>query len=119
MNLTDKYCVPCEGGTSPLSKIAEDEFLKQAHGWEINRLFEHKIRKTFTLKSFAGAIDFVNKIACVTEQEGHHPEIHINYRKVRIEFYTHAIQGLSENDFIVAAKINELENRQVNLMPSI
>jgi 4a-hydroxytetrahydrobiopterin dehydratase len=106
MALTDMHCIPCEGGTAPLSIAIEDELLKQVPGWEIDRLFEHKIKKTFTLKSFPGAIDFVNKIAAISEREGHHPELYINFRKVTVVLYTHAILGLSGNDFILAAKID-------------
>ncbi|MBN1307810.1 MAG: 4a-hydroxytetrahydrobiopterin dehydratase [Chitinispirillaceae bacterium] len=108
MDLTKKHCVPCEGGTSPLSNNVEDELLKKTPGWIIDRLLEHKIKRVFTMKTFAKAIEFVNKIATVAEQEGHHPDLYISYRKVTVELCTHAILGLSENDFIMAAKINEL-----------
>lgn len=108
MQLTDKHCVPCEGGARPLSISAENELLKETPGWEIVRLLEHKIRKVFTLKDFAEAIEFVNEVAKIAGREGHHPEMHINFRKVTVELYTHAILGLSENDFIMAAKIDEI-----------
>lgn len=108
MDLTKKHCVPCEGGTSPLSNSAEDELLKMAPGWIIDRLFEHKIRKIFMMKTFPEAIEFVNKIAIVAEREDHHPDLYISYRKVTVELWTHSILGLTENDFIMAAKINEL-----------
>jgi 4a-hydroxytetrahydrobiopterin dehydratase len=107
MDLTKKQCKPCEGGT-PFSSETEDEYLIQTPDWTIERLFEHKIYKVFTFETFMQAIDFVNKIAAIAETEGHHPELHINYKKVKVELYTHAMMGLSENDFILAAKINEL-----------
>ena len=110
MRLTDKHCLPCEGGTNPLSNSAENELLKEIKAWEIDRTFVHKIRRVFTLKNFLKAIEFVNVIAKVAEQEGHHPDIHISYRIVTIELYTHAILGLSEIDFIMAAKIDSLTN---------
>ena len=108
MHLTEKHCVPCEGGTDPLSNSAEDELLKEVKDWEIDRTFVHKIRRTFALKDFLEAMEFVKAIAEFAEEEGHHPDIHISYRKVTIEFYTHAILGLSVNDFIMAAKIDSL-----------
>lgn len=108
MNLKDKKCVPCEGGTAPLSYEEEVEYLNALQQWEIDREEIHKIRKIFKFKGFMDAIAFVNKIAKVAEKEGHHPNISINYNKVHIELYTHAIGGLSMNDFIMASKIENL-----------
>lgn len=107
MVITEKHCTPCEGGT-PFTNDTEDEYLKMTPEWEIERLFEHKMRKVFFLKTFMNAIDLVNKIAAIAEAEGHHPELRINYTKVTVEIYTHAMLGLSENDFILAAKIDAL-----------
>jgi 4a-hydroxytetrahydrobiopterin dehydratase len=108
MALKTKHCRPCEGGTPPLKNEKEDKLLKQV-GWEISRTGIHKISRQFVLKDFKEAIGFVNKVAEIAEQEQHHPNFYISYKKVTIELYTHAILGLSENDFIVAAKINALE----------
>ena len=108
MTLSERRCVTCGSGMDPLSYDAEDALLQQVPGWEIDRLFEHKIHKTYILTSFAEAIDFVNKVAVIAQQEDHHPELRINFRKVTVELYTHSISGLSENDFIVAAKIEEI-----------
>lgn len=108
MDLTEKHYIPYEGNTSILSNNDEDELLKKTPGWTFERLFEHKIRRVFMLETFAKAIDFVNKIAVMAEQQGRYPDLYINYSKVTVEFCTHAILGLSENDFIMAAKINKL-----------
>ena len=108
MNLKDKKCVPCEGGTNPLTFKEEEEYLNAIPQWEIDREDVHKIKKIFKFEGFVDAINFVNKIAKVAEEEGHHPNISINYNKVYIELYTHAIVGLSMNDFIMASKIDYL-----------
>ena len=107
MDLTHKKCVPCEGGTAPLTEKEAREFMEELpKDWE---LVEGKeIRKIFEFKDFKGSISFVNKVAEIAEEEGHHPDITVLYDRVRIELSTHSIQGLSENDFIVAAKIEML-----------
>jgi 4a-hydroxytetrahydrobiopterin dehydratase len=105
MDLTQKKCVPCEGGVSPLGENISADLLQQIPSWELK---DGKVHKQFKFKDFKEAIDFVNNIAKVAEQEGHHPDILINYNKVTIDLYTHAINGLSENDFIVAAKIEKI-----------
>ena len=104
MNLTSRKCVPCEGGTLPLRKEKIEDYMKEVQGWDVrdNRVIE----KIFAFKSFREAIDFVNQVASIAEQEQHHPDIHIRYKKVTLEFTTHAIKGLSENDFIMASKID-------------
>ncbi len=106
-DLLSKKCVPCEVGMPPLSKDEAEKLLKEIPDWEIVD-DSKKIQKEFKLESFRKAIEFVDKIADIAEQEGHHPDIHIFYKKVIIELTTHNIHGLSENDFIVAAKINTL-----------
>lgn len=108
MNLTKKHCVPCEGGTLPLSNEAEDTLHKEVPDWFLLTDGNHKIRKQFHFKTFPEAIAFVNKIVPIAEAEGHHPDIYIFYNKVQLDLFTHAVGGLSENDFIMAAKINQL-----------
>ena len=105
MNLTQKKCKPCEGNMPPLAEERANELLKQIPEWEIKN--GHVFRQ-FKFKNFKEAIAFVNKVAEIAEQEGHHPNISINYNKVAIELWTHAINGLSENDFILAAKISNI-----------
>ena len=104
IKLTEKKCVPCEGGTLPLKKEKVEEYLKELEGWESKE--DTLIFRTFSFKSFKEAIDFVNQVAHIAEQEQHHPDIHIHYKKVILKLTTHAIKGLSENDFIMASKID-------------
>lgn len=108
MDLTQKKCVPCEGGAPPIQSDALKEYLAQVPpGWEAIENGK-KIRKEFKFRDFKEAIDFVVKVAKLAEEEGHHPDIFIFYSRVIIELWTHAIGGLSENDFILAAKIEKL-----------
>ncbi|HLD71372.1 MAG TPA: 4a-hydroxytetrahydrobiopterin dehydratase [Candidatus Peribacteraceae bacterium] len=106
-DLIQKHCVPCEGGTPPLDPQVVEKLLPQVPEWEVienNRL----IRRTFKFKNFLEAMKFVNKVAEIAEVEQHHPDVDIHYNKVTLTFWTHAIGGLSENDFIVAVKIDQL-----------
>ena len=112
-DLLKQKCVPCEGGMPPLTLEEAEKLMVQIKGWTLTSdtdpaegLVNARISKEFKFKDFIGAINFVDKIAEVAEMEGHHPDIHINYNKVLIELWTHAIGGLSVNDFILAAKID-------------
>ncbi len=107
MELIDKKCVPCEGDTKSLSRDEVLRFLDEVSGWQVDSQ-NKKISKEFTFKNFVLSMSFVNDIADLAESEGHHPDIRISYNKVFIELYTHAINGLSENDFILAAKIDTI-----------
>lgn len=105
--LVDKKCVPCEEGTEPLPHEKSAELAEQVNQWTL--IDDTSLEKTLQMKSFAEVMTFVNKIAQIAEAEGHHPDIHIfNYNKVRLVLSTHKINGLSENDFILAAKIDEI-----------
>jgi 4a-hydroxytetrahydrobiopterin dehydratase len=105
--LADKKCVPCEGGTPPMKGEEIQKNKSQLkNDWKV--VDETKIRHEFKFKDFKQAMAFVNKAADVAEEEGHHPDIHIHYNRVVIELWTHSIGGLSENDFIMAAKIERL-----------
>ncbi|MFA6136326.1 MAG: 4a-hydroxytetrahydrobiopterin dehydratase [Candidatus Paceibacterota bacterium] len=106
-NLTQKKCLPCEGGVPPLDKTQMEELIKETPGWEITEEGK-KIKREFKFKDFKETIVFVNKVAELAESEGHHPDIHIFYSRLELELWTHMIGGLSENDFILAAKINAL-----------
>lgn len=106
-DLAQKKCVPCEGGMEPLAKEAASELLKKVRGWELHDAVQ--IKKKFKFKNFKGAMGFVNRVAEIAEGEGHHPDIHIYYNRVELVLTTHAIGGLSENDFIMAAKIDNLD----------
>ena len=105
MDLTQKKCVPCEAGTLPLEEAKVNELLKEIPTWQIK---DGHLYKKFKFKNFVEAMKFVNAIAEIAESEGHHPDFCVHYNRVEIELFTHAIKGLSENDFIVAAKIDDL-----------
>lgn len=106
--LRQKKCVPCEGGVPKLTPNEAAEQIRKLQGWELTHNSE-RIRKTWTVKNFLAGMRFFNDVARVAEEEGHHPDLHLEgYRHVAIEIWTHAIGGLSENDFILAAKIDEL-----------
>ena len=106
--LTAKKCMPCEGGVGKYSQSESELQLATLLGWR----FTHdatRIRRDLTFKNFRDAIKLLNNVAAIAEREQHHPDLHLeSYRNVWIEIYTHAIGGLSENDFILAAKINQV-----------
>ncbi len=105
--LHQKKCVPCEGTEIALEPSQVVGYLTQVDGWEV--IDNKKIQKSFKFKNFKEAVNFVNKVADIAEQEQHHPDIYIFYNRVNLELYTHTISGLSENDFIMAAKIDKLK----------
>jgi 4a-hydroxytetrahydrobiopterin dehydratase len=109
-DLKQKKCVPCEGGVKPLMPDEYGAFLREElDGWRDRE--EKYIEKDFVFKNFKDALGFVNKVGVLAEEEAHHPDIFLhNWRKVKITLTTHAIGGLSENDFILAAKIDEISN---------
>lgn len=98
-------CVPCEAGTPPLNKEQVAEFLLQLKGWKV--IDGKKLQKVYKFKSYPETIAFVNKVALIAQEEGHHPDLEVHYSNCVVEFTTHAIKGLSENDFVMAAKIDE------------
>ena len=106
-DLTQKHCKPCEGGVEPLKLDEYGAYLRnELSGWEA--VNEKKIEKDYKFKNFQEALDFVAKVGQIAEEEGHHPDIFLhNWNKVRLTLTTHAIKGLSENDFIVASKIDK------------
>ncbi|MBS3059900.1 MAG: 4a-hydroxytetrahydrobiopterin dehydratase [DPANN group archaeon] len=106
--LTDKKCVPCEGGIPPLTRKEFEPMLEQVPKWGVTQ-DEKSISKEFEFKNFKQAMFFINAVAYIAEQEGHHPDIHLHgWNKIKFELSTHAIKGLSDNDFILAAKIDHL-----------
>lgn len=105
MSLTEKKCVPCEGGVEKYTDDLAAKMLTHVSGWEIK---DNQLLKRFDFKNFVEAMAFLNKVAVVAEDEGHHPDFCVHYNKVDFTIWTHAIGGLSENDFIVAAKIDRL-----------
>ncbi len=107
MNLLEKHCVPCDGDTPALTPEAVQTYLKEVPGWEADEA-NKKISREFKFKDFKEAMMFINKVAEIANKENHHPDIYIFYNRVRLDLLTHAAQGLTENDFILAAKINAL-----------
>lgn len=99
--------MPCEGGTPPLTEEESEKLLAQVSDrWQIG---ENKISADFKFKNFKESMAFINKVAEIAEKEGHHPDIYIYYSKVKLELTTHAVGGLSINDFVMASKIDELQ----------
>jgi len=104
-NLTEKHCAPCHGGVAPLRGDGLRKLSAELPDWKV--IDQHHLARTFAFKDFKTALEFVNRVGGVAEQEGHHPNICFTWGSAKIETYTHAIDGLSENDFILAAKIDE------------
>ena len=104
MSLAEKHCVPCRGGVDPLKGEALASLARLVEGWVVVK--EHHIEKGFVFPDFKSALDFTNRIGAIAEEEGHHPDIHLSWGKVRVEIWTHKIDGLTESDFVLAAKID-------------
>jgi len=105
-NLAQKQCVPCRGGVPPLKGEALMNLAQQVNGWNV--IEEHHLTKLFTFPDFRAALDFVNKVGNLAEEQQHHPDIYLAWGKAEIKTWTHKINGLTESDFILAAKIDEL-----------
>ena len=101
-----RNCVPCRGGVPPLKGEAIEGLLREVAAWEA--VEEHHLVKSFRFKDFKTALDFVNRVGELSEREWHHPDLALAWGKVDIKIYTHKIDGLSDNDFILAAKIDRL-----------
>lgn len=104
--LADKKCVPCSGGVPPLSADRVQELLGELDGWRIEQGFH--VTKDFKFPDFVSALRFVNHIGDIAEAQGHHPALYLTWGYVRVEIWTHKIDGLTESDFILAAKIDEI-----------
>jgi 4a-hydroxytetrahydrobiopterin dehydratase len=105
MKLSEKRCLPCEAGSKPMGLNEAEKLLKQLpKGWKI--IDGKKIVKEFKFKSYPDTIAFVNRAALIAQDEGHHPDMEVHYSQVLVEIWTHAVGGLSENDFILASKID-------------
>ena len=108
IHLTDKKCVACEGGVPPLTTEQIETYHPEVPDWNVSP-DSLSISREFTFKDFKEALEFENKVGEIAESEGHHPDMNLHgFRKVLITLSTHAIGGLSENDFIVAAKIDQI-----------
>jgi len=104
--LCELTCEPCRGGVPPLKGEALRALHEQTTHWDL--VNDHHLPRTFKFPDFARALAFVNRVGELAEQQGHHPDIHLSWGKVRIEVWTHKIDGLHESDFIMAAKIDRL-----------
>jgi 4a-hydroxytetrahydrobiopterin dehydratase len=102
--LANQECVPCRGGVPPLGTDRINDLLSQLQGWSAER--NHHLSKSFTFPDFIQALAFTNHVGAIAEQQGHHPDIFLTWGKVRIDIWTHKIDGLTESDFILAAKID-------------
>ena len=111
-DLLDKKCVPCEGGISPFDISEIHKYQKKVDGWNVSKDDKkiYFLEKKFTFKNFITSQDFINKVGKISEKEGHHPDISFGWGYAEIIITTHAIEGLSENDFILAAKIDRIFN---------
>lgn len=108
-NLYGKHCVPCEGGVPSLTELQARELLEDTEGWELTFTTAlARISKKFVFKNFKEVMAFLVKVGMLAEQEGHHPDIEAHYKEVTLVFTTHSIKGLSENDFIMGAKVDRL-----------
>lgn len=108
MDLVNQKCVPCEGGVKPLTLEEAKPYLDNVKDWKVEEDGK-KIERKFKFKDFKEALSFVNRIGEIAEEEGHHPDLELGWGRVCVELSTHAIGGLSVNDFILAAKINKLQ----------
>jgi 4a-hydroxytetrahydrobiopterin dehydratase len=104
--LAKRTCIPCKGGVPPLSDHEIDELLDQVDGWEV--MDNHHLRKDFRFPDFLQALAAVNRIGALAEEQGHHPDLHLAWGRVRVEIWTHKIDGLTESDFILAAKVDRV-----------
>ncbi len=107
MSLAEKHCVPCQGGVPPLPQEDAEQLLAQVPGWSLVQ-DGTRLERRFTFKNFAAAMAFVKRVGDLAEQEGHHPDIAFGWGYATVTYYTHKIGGLHENDFVMAAKVNEI-----------
>ena len=106
MPLADKTCIPCRGGVPALKGSELDALKNEVPGWEV--INAHHLHKAYKFPDFKTALDFVNRVGAIAEEQGHHPDILLAWGKVEITIYTHKIDGLTESDFILAAKIERV-----------
>ena len=111
-DLLNKKCIPCEGGVLPFDISEIHKYQKKVDGWRINKNSKDIffLEKNFTFKNFKESQKFVNNVGVISEEEGHHPDIFFGWGYAKINITTHAIKGLSENDFILASKIDKIIN---------
>ncbi len=106
MPLSAKSCVPCQGGVPALTRAEIAPLEAELRGWEV--IADHHLMKNYDFPDFATALAFVNRVGQLAEEQGHHPDIYLTWGKVGLQIYTHKVDGLTESDFILAAKIDQL-----------
>jgi 4a-hydroxytetrahydrobiopterin dehydratase len=106
MGLSEKTCIPCRGGVAPLTADEIKPLVAQVKQWNV--VNNHHVEKDFRFSDFKNALDFVNRVGAIAEDQGHHPDIYLAWGKARVTIWTHKIDGLTESDFILAAKIDEV-----------
>jgi 4a-hydroxytetrahydrobiopterin dehydratase len=109
-DLASKSCVPCRGGVPPLSGPELEKYARLLPSWRV--IDGHHLDKEFSFPNFRTALEFTNRVGNLAEEQGHHPDIYLAWGKVRITLWTHKIDGLTESDFVLAAKIDELRPRR-------
>jgi 4a-hydroxytetrahydrobiopterin dehydratase len=109
MSLAQKHCVPCRGGVAALKGEPLDTLKLQVPGWQV--VNEHHLSKSYSFPDFLTALDFVNKAGAIAEEEGHHPDMLLSWGKVEVTIWTHKIDGLTESDFILAAKLDQIQHK--------
>lgn len=109
-SLADMKCVPCRGGVPPLTSDEIAPLLARLEGWQAED--RKKLTKSFRFRNFVQAVDFVDAITPVAEEEGHHPDLYVRWGEVRVELWTHKIDGLTESDFVMAAKIDRVHTQR-------
>jgi len=107
MKLAEKQCVVCKGGVPPLTHDEQQPLLQQLSGWSV--IDDHHLTKAYKFKDFVSALAFVDRVGAMAEEQWHHPDIALGWGKVRIDVWTHKIDGLTESDFVFAAKCDALE----------
>ena len=107
MALAEMKCVPCQGGIPPLPRPQAERLLQETPGWSLDAAGQ-KISRKFTFPDFVTSLAFVHKVGALAEEQGHHPDICMGWGYAEVVFFTHKIQGLHENDFVMAAKVNGL-----------
>jgi len=103
-SLADQHCVPCRGGVPPLKGEQLEKMKAQTPEWQV--VDEHHLMRSFKFPDFKTALDFVNRVGAIAEQEGHHPDLYLAWGKVDVKIWTHKIDGLTDSDFVLAAKID-------------
>lgn len=113
--LAERHCVVCKPGTPPLPRSEIDRLLEQVSGWQVEEADGHlRLARTVKFKGFTPGVDLINLIAPIAEAEGHHPELLLSYGSLTISLWTHAAGGLTENDFILAARFDQAISQSLN-----